>query len=180
MLTLPQDWRQFHGGAVALCLFRQIPQSTSQREFAGHLIGAALELAIAGLFQNRPPPDLTERHDEFTWQIRDCVYVYFPEIDNRALAKAVELESCAACLTIIVPPRHDEVFQRACESILGDRTPVIWSLDGFVSFRTIFSSVDLRWSNERVVVDLLRRSNRRAAESHSDESILVDIPTTSE
>ena len=112
MLTLPTDWRLFHGGAVALDLFRQVPQSTLQTEFARHLIGADLELAIAEIFRHKHPPLLVEGPSEFSWRIRDFSWVYLSEIDDSALAKAIELASHSVTVTLIVPPKHGEIFSR--------------------------------------------------------------------
>jgi hypothetical protein len=176
MLILPKDWSLINGGAVVADLFQQLPDVKAKTVFASHVIGASLEMAIAGIFQDRQPPQLEERISDLTWQIRDCIYTYIPEINNSALEKVIELTSRSHTVTILVPPKHDNVFWRACEFTLKSHTPMIMSLDSYVSLRTLFSSWDLEWPQERIIFDILRRYNRRAIYSHCDDSILVDIP----
>ena len=177
MLTLPTDWRLFHAGAVALDLFRQVPQFPLQRDFARHLIGADLELAIAEIFRHKHPPLLVEAVPDFSWRIRNFSWVYLPDIDNRALAKAIELASHLVRVTLIVLPKHDEIFWRACQPILKNRTPPIQSLDSLISLRVLFTSIALDHTHDRVVLDLLRRYNRRVLDTACDDAILVDIPS---
>jgi hypothetical protein len=103
--------------------------------------------------------------------------VFFPRIDNESLARAIELGSRAFYGSIVVPPDHEEVLWRACQASLGNRTPLIQALDSFVDLRTLFSSADFNWPVERVVLDVLRRYNRRALDEKRDERILVNIPS---
>jgi hypothetical protein len=176
MLILAKDWRVMHGGAVANHLFLQLPQTATQTVFARHLVGAALELAIAGIFQQEPAPQLEEWPYDLRWQIRDCIYSYVPEIDNGTLPRVIGFGKRLQTVTLIVPQQHDQLLWRLCQETLSGRTPMIQSLDTFISLRTLFSSWDFGWPIERVVWDLLRRFNRRAVDACCDESILVDIP----
>ena len=102
--------------------------------------------------------------------------MYLPDVDNSALAKAIDLGSHSVTVTLIVPPKHDEML-RSGEPILKERTPSILSLDTLISLRQLFTSGDLGWTGDRVLLDLLRRYNRRAADAACDESILVDLPS---
>jgi hypothetical protein len=176
MLILPKDWYLITGGAVIADLFQQLPDMKAKTVFASHVIGASLEIAIAGIFQDKQPPQLEERISDLTWQIRDCIYTYIPEINNSALEKATVLASRSQTVTMLVPPKHDNVFWRACEFTLKSHSPMIMSLESYVSLRTLFSSADLEWPQERVIFDILRRYNRRSVDAHCDDSILVDIP----
>jgi hypothetical protein len=180
VLTLPNDWRITHAGAVVVQLLRQLPEVPLQTTFAANMIAASLEMAIAGIFHGDAAPPLSERISDFTWHIRDCTYTYLPEIDDSALRRTVELASCSSSLTLIASPRHEDVLRAACESTLGFRRPMVFGLDSFISLRTIFSSWDLRWPYDRVVLDLLRRANRRALDARCDESVLVHIRGTKE
>ena len=109
------------------------------------------------------------------WRIGDYTYLYLHDIDNRALARATEL-GVSFFGSIIVPPAYDEILWRACLQVLGQVGPSIIALDSLVNFRTLFSLPDFGWSQEQVVLDLLRRYNRHVAEATSDTAILVEIP----
>ena len=175
MLVLPDDWRSFHKGAVVVRLLGQISDHMLKNEAVRHLIGASLELAVAGIYRHeRRPP--VEEVSEFTWRIEDYTYAYFPDIDDAALAKAIELGSGSPCAALIVPPRHSEVLLRACEPTPKSQTPMILSLDSFISLRTHFTSGDLGWTHNQVLIDLLRRYNRRAVGTSPNGATLVDIP----
>jgi hypothetical protein len=175
MLTLPKDWHLFPGGTLAVELYTQVPQF-ARRSFVWHLISASLELAIAGIFRRERPPPLVAQESDFSWRIRDFTYVYLPDTDNAAFAKAIDLGSRSVHVTLIVPPGHEEILSRACRPILKGRTPPILSLETVISFRVLFSSGHFGWTHERVVLELLRRYNRRVLEAACDQTLLIDIP----
>ena len=108
-----------HAGAVAVQLLQQLPKVPLQTTLAANMIAASFEMAIAGIFHGDAHPGLSERISDLTWQIRDCTYAYLPEVDDNALRRAIELASCSGILTLIVPPRHEDVLRRACAPGVG-------------------------------------------------------------
>jgi hypothetical protein len=60
--------------------------------------------------------------------------------------------------------------------MLKDHTPTIVSLDDLISLRTLFTTWDLNWASDHVVLELLRRYNRLAADAGCEQVIMVDIP----
>jgi len=109
------------------------------------------------------------------WRIGEYAYVYFHEIDNRALARASELGP-SFLGSIIVPPACEEILWRACLQVLGKRTPSIIALDSFVNLRTLSSLPSFGWSREEVMLNLVRRYNQHVAEAARDDALLVRIP----
>lgn len=176
MLILPKNWRLFTGGAVFTDLFGQVPEGELRREAAKHIIGACLDLAAVGISKRSHSPLTVKYLPDLVWRIGDYTYLYFHDIDNKALAWATEL-GVSFFGSIVVPPAHEEILWRACLQVLGKRTPSIIALDNFVNLRTLFSSPDFGWLREQVVLDLLRRYNRHVADATYDTAILVDIPS---
>lgn len=196
MLAMRPDWTHDCSGAIATELFEQIQQAPLKREFARHIIGASLELLIEGICKHPPAPLLKELPCDFRWDIHDTTYVYFPDVDDAALDKAVEYSSIVPQVSIIVPTGYSEILENACRNMLlslaetmsphqrrrGRRIPrerhmpLIRPLDTHISFRTSFTAADLGWTNNHAVLELFRRHNRRVIDAACDESILVDIP----
>ena len=195
MLAVRPDWSQYGSGEIATELFEQIPQAPLRREFARHIIGASLELLIEGICKHPPAPLLKELPGEFRWDLYNTTYVYFPDVDDIALDKAVEYSSVLSQVNIIVPTGYSEILKNACRQMLlsldetmnlrqrkGRRRiprkhhmPLITPLDFHITFRTSFTAADLGWTNNRAVLELFRRHNRRVIDAACDESILVDI-----
>ena len=178
MLSLPEEWQSITGGAIATRLYGQVSETARRQEVARRLVGACLDLAAEGISLRTQAPFAVEWLPGLRWRMRDYAYVYFPEINNRSLTRAIELGSHAFCGSIIVPPGHGEVLWRACQSVLGNRAPSILALDCLVDLRTIFTSADFNWTRGRAVTEILRRYNSRNPDTASDESVLVDIPPT--
>jgi hypothetical protein len=211
MLTMRPDWSQLTSGAIVTMIFEQISCPPHQREFARHIIGASLELLIAGLCKKTPVPILKEAICDFRWQINDTTYIFFPDVDDNALDKAVEFSSILPTVIIIAPSGYAKILENACrhkflsleDTINSGRTtggrqrrqklsrsrssaiqtsvnknmPLIFPLDSFISFRTSFTGADLNWTKNHVLLELLRRYNRRAINAECDEAILIDIPS---
>jgi hypothetical protein len=176
MLTLPEDWRSLTGGAVIAHLFGEVPEHSLHKEIAKHLIGACLDVAAAGISLRGQTNLVVKSLPNARWEIGEYTYVYFHDINNEALTRAIEMGSRRFWGSIVVRPRYEEVLWRACQSILGNRTPSILALDTLVNLRTLFTSGDCGWPYERVMLDILRRYNRRTLDRTYDDRILVDIP----
>jgi hypothetical protein len=114
MLTMRPDWSQLTSGAIATMIFEQISCPPHKMEFARHIIGASLELLIAGLCKKTPVPLLKEAICDFRWQINDTTYVFFPDIDDDALDKAVEFCSILPTVIIIAPSGYAKILENAC------------------------------------------------------------------
>jgi hypothetical protein len=140
---------------------------------------------------------LRESIYDFQWNIRDTTYVYFPDVNDAALDKSVEYSSVSSQVVIIVPTGYGVILENACRQMLlsleetmisrrrkGRRrvpkerhVPLITPFDAHISFRTSFTAADLGWTKSHAVLELLRRSNRRARDAGCDEAILVAIPS---
>ena len=196
MLTMRPDWCGCGSGAIATELLEHIPEASLKREFARHIIGATLELLIEGICKHSPAPPLKESPGDLRWNLHETIYVYCPDVDDNALAEAVEYSSVVPDVNIIVPTGHSEILANACRQMLLSleetaiprrrkgrqrisqerRMPLITPLDTHVSFRTSFTAADLGWTKNHAVLELFRCHNRRVINAACDDSILVDIP----
>ena len=198
MLTMPTDWRQFSSGAIVTDLLEQISPPL-RRDFVRYIIGASLELLIAGICKTHRAV-IEGGNLGFAWEINDTTYVYFPDVDDDALEKAVEIGSHLPPFIIIVPSGFAEILNNACrhklisleDTINPGRTtgsaempkivaftvirnanikninmPLIFPLDSFISFRTSFTGADLKWTKNRVLLELFRRYNRELSMQHA-------------
>jgi hypothetical protein len=175
MLSLPPEWQTITGGAVVTHLLGMVSENASQLKMASHLIGVCLDLAAEEISLRTPSPLVVESLPNFCWRIGDYTYVYFHDINDKSLARAIELGS-RFFGSIIVPSGCEEILWRACQAILGNQTPSILALDFLVNLRTLFTSEEYHWSHQRVVFEILCRYNRRVLDATGDETILIDIP----
>jgi hypothetical protein len=79
-------------------------------------------------------------------------------------------------VTVIMPRRYGKLKRRLLGGALGQRTPVMWSLDEFISYRTLFPTIDQAWPRDRVVLELLKAYNRRVSTHDCLAALLVEIP----
>jgi hypothetical protein len=177
MLTLPHNWRLITWGAIATDLLQQPLTPMLRGLFGKNLAGAAVKLTAMHCFGNERYESKVRTLSESMWQIGDATFVYLPAADDNAIIYCDELAMQSRSLIVMVPPNYQIVFTRACQSKMGDRTPNIWSLDGFISYRMVLTPPHLDLPPNRVLCELLMQCNRRTTEAHCDESILIDIPS---
>jgi hypothetical protein len=140
------------------------------------MIAASLELAVRALFYRtgdlvrlKPLPGLG-------WQIRSLAYLYFPSVDDEALEACRNLESRGRVFTVITPPGREFLFRQALRATLDERSPTVFSLDGFISWRIMFAAIDLKLTHDATLRELLARYNRRVVANGNCTSILVKVP----
>jgi hypothetical protein len=176
MLTLRQDWRLITWGAIAADILQQATTPALKGLLGCNLAGATVEITAMDCFGGERFESEVVTLSESTWQIRDATFAYLRTVDDDALTYCDELAAHSRMLVVMVPPNHQAIFTRACQSMLGRRTPIIWPIDGFISYRMVLTPPTLGVPKNRVLRELLVRCNRRTTEAHCDESILIDIP----
>jgi hypothetical protein len=176
MLTLPHNWRRITWGAIAADLLHQPPTPMLRGLFGSNMAEAAVKLTAMHCFGPKRFESKVRTISESTWQIGDATFAYLPAANDDAIICCDELAMHSLMLIVMVPPNHQGVFVRACQSMLGDRTPIIWSLDGFISYRTVLTPPVLNLPPNRVLRELLMQCNRCTTEAYCDGSILIDIP----
>lgn len=175
MLTLRQDCLSMTSGAVAVGLVAQAKARRLRNEIACHLIGASLDLLVNTWPRRDQPPLRLETVAESIWRISGMYYVYLRTNDDKTLSACIKL-SRSETTTIVLPRRYERLKRRLLTAALGGRTPGIWSLDTFISYRTLFASADQAWSHGRVVRELLNAYNRRVHAVGCSDALLVQIP----
>ncbi len=114
MLVMRPDWSQYATGAIVTELFELAPSPPLQRDFAKHIISAALELLVAGC-KHPLTLILEETSGEVLWRLHETIYVYFHDVDDAAMDKAVDFSSFSSTIIIIVPSGYSEVLRNACK-----------------------------------------------------------------
>jgi hypothetical protein len=163
MLTFPDDWRLITWGAIAADLLHQSPTHALKALFGANLAGATVELTAMHCFGLEHFESEVKALSESTWRIRDATFAYLPTVDDDKLLYCDKLAMHSPMLIVIVPPNHQGVFTRACKSMLGDCTPIIWSLDGFISYRMALTPPMLNLPPNRILRELLTRISHNPA-----------------
>lgn len=178
MLTLRNDWLSITGGAVVGDLLAQLDTMGWHDEGACHLIGAGLDL-LASTWPRRDQPPLTlEMVSKSTWRISSLHYIYLPANDDTVMNACIELARSSK-VTAIMPRRHEKLKRQLLSAVLGGRTPNIWSIDGFISWRTTSATIDREWPPGPAVLELLNAYNRRIAAAGGSSAMQVQIPQES-
>jgi hypothetical protein len=177
MLSLPQGWQSLSAGALARRLYGQVSQGALRHEVARRLIGACVRLAVERSEARTGNRLVAVSLPDFRWQIADYSYVYFPEVNDDALGRAIKLRSPAFFGVVLVPPNHEAIMRHACGAALRAHAPTVLSLDGLVDFRALFASIDFEWPHARVLIEMLRRYNTDPLNLTSDMEALVELPS---
>lgn len=175
MLTLRQDWSSVTSGAVAADLVGQPGAMRLRDEVARHLIGASLDLLVSTWPRKEQPPLTVETISKAIWKIEHIYYVYLRTNDDRTLSTCIRL-SRSETVTVIAPRRYERLKRQLLTALLHGRTPCIWALDAFISYRTLFASADQAWSHRRVLLELLSAYNRRVNSAGCSDALLVRTP----
>jgi hypothetical protein len=164
MLNLPPEWAELTAGAVALALARQTSDPRDRAMIARHLVAASLELAVIGLAKRFGSHLAVAEEDEDKWRIGGHVFSFLPVVDDATFHCCSIAASTNPHLTIIVWPESQSILQCALDRSAGARMPMIFSLDQFISMRTLFSSADIRSEQDTALIALLEIYNRRVCE----------------
>lgn len=175
MLTLRQDWLSMTSGAVAVGLIAQAKARRLRNEIACHLIGASLDLLVNTWPRRDQPPLRLETIAESIWRISGMYYVYLRTNDDKTLSACIKL-SRSETTTVVLPRRYERLKRRLLTAALGGRTPGIWTIDEFISYRTLFATADQAWPRGRDVLELLNAYNRRVNAVDGSNAIVVQIP----
>jgi len=175
MLTLREDWRHALGGVIAADLVAQVPRKRMRNVAASCLIGASLDLLTATWPRKGQRPLQVETLSDIVWRIKGLYYMFLPDDDDTALSKCIELAE-SSTLTVVLLPDHESLKQRLLLGALGGQAPNVWSLKGFISWRTTSAAIDQGWPHERAITELLALYNRRAQSTRRGDVMLVDIP----
>lgn len=175
MLTLRHDWQSLTSGAVAASLVAQARTASLHNRIACHIVSASLDLLVNTWPRRDQPPLRLETVAESVWRISGLYYIYLRMNDDKTLAICMKL-SRSKTTTVILPRRYERLKRRLLTAALGRRTPGIWSFDSFISYRTLFPTVDHAWPHGRAIFELLKAYNRRVSSDGQDDTFLVPIP----
>jgi hypothetical protein len=175
MLTLRHDWQSMTSGGVAASLVAQARTRRVHNEIACHMVSASLDLLVNTWPRKNQPPLRLETVAQSIWRISGLYYIYLRMNDDKTLAVCMKL-SRSETTTVILPRRYERLKRRLLTAALGGRTPGIWSLDSFISYRTLFATADQAWPHRRATFELLKAYNHRVNTDSRDGTLLVPIP----
>ncbi len=175
MLVVRRDWQCVTSGAVVKHLVDQVRTTRMRNEVACHLVGASLDLVISTWPRRGQPPLVLETVSRTIWRISSLYYIYLRVNDDRTLNRCIRLAR-SETVTVIMPRRYGKLKRRLLTGALGQRTPVMWSLDEFISYRTLFPTIDQGWPRNRAILELLKAYNRRVNAVGCSDALLVQSP----
>lgn len=175
MLILRKDWRSVTSGAIVIDLVGQLRTIRLRDEIACYVTAASLDLLVSTWPRKMQPPLTVESVSKSIWRISGLHYIYLCANDDKTLAACIRLSQTETA-TIIVPRHHERLKRRLLTSILGGQMPCIWSLDSFVSYRTLFATADQAWPPKRAILELLKAYNRRVNADGYGDVLSVQIP----
>src|SRR5882724_2845844 len=143
MLTLPETWSEMVGGALALALYRAA--GDENHECARHLVEASLELAVTTYFRRNQPGAVVRVKNPSSWSILGLPYKYVQIFEDLAFEEVCGLSRNRLDLTLILAPSYEMVAWHALRAELGARRPCTWVLQSFISYRTSFAAIDMKW-----------------------------------
>lgn len=175
MLTLRQDWQSVTSGVLVSDLVSQLDTIRLRDEVAGRLTAASLDLLVSTWPRKVQPPLRVEPVSKSIWRISGLYYIYLRANDDNTLAACIRLAR-AETVTVVMPRRHEKLKRRLLTATLRGRTPGIWSLDSFISYRTLFATADQAWPQKQAILELLKAYNRRVKADGRGDVLLVQMP----
>jgi hypothetical protein len=174
MLTVPRNWAKIHGGEIARQLLAQIDDHQLRIEFARHILQASFPLLDARLLRRNHRLTRIRALANMRWRFGDGAYAYFPDPDDLALKTCLNRLTALPIWTVIVPSSFEFVFRAALEAASSRWKPSLFTLDGYVDWRTMWAGVDLGTSHERVNQFLIRRFHRSLVRRDDLSSLRID------
>lgn len=162
MLKLPKSWMDYSSQHLARDL---MTAAVSRRRdaVARCLVFAAFDLGfLAKWSQSAPDLKLTE-HPPFNWRIGDITYRYLRRIDDHVLQSLTE-SPIPVDTNLLTPPNMSLLLKNALWNTTSARTPMVMSIEDFVSIRICLSALDAGWSSQKCTRELLDAYNRRAVD----------------
>jgi hypothetical protein len=108
------------------------------------------------------------------WKFGGGAYAFFQEPDARALKACVNRRVARPIWAVIVPSSFEFVFRTALEAARSRWKPSLFTLEGYVDWRTMWAGVDLGIPRERVNQFLIRRFHRSLVRRDDLSSLRID------
>jgi hypothetical protein len=179
MLRMEANWMRWHAGGVTHALYKQVRSQRARAIFADAIISASFDLANAATIRRFGRLRRVRQVSGFKWRIGDLSYLYYPAVDDTVLFRWLDFKRRNREFTIIVPPDHDCLFRDALRTILPKSAPIVFGLDGFLSWRATFASIDLSLGHEETILWLLHRYNRRIIRLRERDTLTIDVSAIS-
>lgn len=176
MLNLPTDWQRGWAGKIASVLLRQIELPADRVVFASALISAALRLWAST--SRGPQLLLVKRNGPLRWSVNGLRYFYIPEMNDPAFYAFLDMRRYLHRDFFIVPSDSDGLFRQAASSALGDRCPIIQSLESFLAWREFCASMDASRKPADISFDLFANYNQGIAEMNREDLAIVKRVST--
>ena len=176
MLNLPKKWRQMSAGGTTRYLFRQLQTLRRQTVFQRHLFIAALEIHSSACLRKTGRRLPVQARRGMFWQINDYTFMLCPTINDDALYSCQLLVDRMPWYTIIVPPDTSCVFNRALRELMAARSPTVFSIDLYITWRMTFDSYDLGVDSRETFMDLLGRYNKHISTLRDSSNLTVRLP----
>ena len=180
MLNLPKNWRKLFAGGATRCLFRQLNGPKSQIAFQRHLIDAALEIHAEAQLKRTGRALNIRRRTHLRWQINDYTVMLCPNISDNAIYLCQQLSERMPWYTIIVPPDTSGVFGYALKELMRDKAPTVFTIDAYITWRTVFDSYEFATDSRETFIEILCRYNKRASLRSGSQNLIVRVPSDSE
>jgi hypothetical protein len=177
MLKVEANWMKWHAGGVVHALYKQLRSRKAKAIFAQATISSSFDLANAAAIRRHKRIRRVRQAGRFKWRLGDLTYLYYPRVDDTVLFRWLDFKRGNREFTLIVPPKHDCLFRDALRTILPKTAPIVFGLDGFLSWRATFASIDLSLGHERTILWLLHRYNRRIGRLNERDGLSIDLST---
>lgn len=173
MLTLPPDCRDWCAGPIVARILRGINNINDRIECSALLILASLRLWMA---TTRSKETTSVKHiDTCCWGVGRLRYRFLPEMDDATFLAFLRRRRYVDRDFVIVPVEADLLFRLAAKAELGRRTPQIFSVDSFVTWRTMWAGLDAQRPRQEISAQLFSLYNECVQEKDRPE-LLIDKP----
>lgn len=174
MLALPTDWQRGWAAKVATELLQEIELPKDRVVFATGLIHAALRLWVSTSRGTRQL--VLRRKGPLKWSVSRLRYFYIPEMNDSAYYAFLNMRRYVYRDFFIVPSDSDGLFRQAASAALGDKCPIIQSLDSFLAWREFSASIDASRTHSEISLQLFANYNQCMAEVQREDLTIADLP----
>jgi len=178
MMTL-SDFQSANGASVTLELLSKIPSPSDRITASVALIDAAIQLLLATRWKEAKPPRFYQCPGYTSWKFKHVSYVFIPVIDDEVFNIYESVRRRGATIFLIVPQNHDLLVRYAFEKQYAKAKYYVSAMEGHMSWRVMWASLDEGWSYEKTIDWWLQRYNAFIARQNAPPWLQVELPTTS-
>lgn len=171
MLHIPETHQLGHLGDVFREQIEDIDSIFLRRNLARCLIWASSELAAVTRWPRERREVTLREIRPMLWEVDGKRILYLDAICDSVLYDDAPWRVDPAIVMVLVPFSQGSVFRTIARHVRPRDAPYIWSLDDYLSYRSLMAHADAGWSHRKVYRFTTMRFRHHIRRMHLDRAL---------